>query len=104
MEKAQSLINKSIGYDKTIKQFYTEDVATNLLIECEDNNDMGDSVEYWGTTDDGMKWRVLLVKRTEDAWWDWHDKDYERTSPTMEEAEARCKAWIEGASTDGPEL
>lgn len=37
------------------------------------------------------------------AWWAWHDADYSRHSSTLEEAEERCAAWVDGTSDDGPE-
>lgn len=43
-------------------------------------------------------------KRTEEDWWEWHDKNQDRWSETTEEAEARCAAWVAGDSDDGPDM
>ena len=42
--------------------------------------------------------------RTQEQWWAWHDASQVRHSPTMEEALARCAAWVRGESDDGPHL
>ncbi len=46
---------------------------------------------------------VEAGSRTPDAWWQWHDADSSRHSASVEEAEARCAAWVSGTSDDGPE-
>lgn len=48
-------------------------------------------------------------RRTETAWWAWHDADASRWSPgddssaATREAESRCGKWVAGASDDGPD-
>ena len=48
---------------------------------------------------EGTEAHRLAVK-----WWAWHDASQVRHSPTMEEALARCAAWVRGESDDGPHL
>lgn len=48
-------------------------------------------------------------RRTDVAWWAWHDADATRWSlgapdKATEDAERRCAAWIARESDDGPEL
>jgi hypothetical protein len=44
------------------------------------------------------------TEELEAAWWTWHDLDMDRWSSTVEEAETRCKAWVDGESDDGPDI
>lgn len=46
----------------------------------------------------------VAPERCDDTWWAWHDRDAERWSPSVEEAEARCAAWVAGESDDGPAI
>jgi hypothetical protein len=57
---AQQAIGRSASHNETVYMSYRESLNEDLLVECEDNNRTGTFVEYWGTTDDGNEWRVLL--------------------------------------------
>lgn len=48
------------------------------------------------------------IEAREDRWWEWHDSrdpdpEVSRISESLEEAEARARAWALGESDDGPE-
>lgn len=47
--------------------------------------------------------RSLSAHRTPEAWWLWHDASYDRCSDSVDEAEARCAAWVAGESDYGPD-
>lgn len=63
-------------------------------------DDRGEDVHL---VDDDGEWIVHPAKRTNDAWWAWHDADQARWSQDVEEAETRCAAWVAGESNDGPD-
>lgn len=42
--------------------------------------------------------------RLAEDWWIWHDATGDRMAADLDEAEARCRAWVEGNSDDGPSI
>lgn len=57
MSNAQDLISESTEKNTIIHAEYSEELATDLLIECEDNVDTPETAEFWGED-----WRVILDK------------------------------------------
>ena len=53
--KSESVINSSVA-----RGLFVDSVHLDLVVDCEDHNDLGGYVEYWGKTDDGSEWRVEL--------------------------------------------
>lgn len=118
----QHHIAQSIATNSIVHLSGDESVHLDLLAECDDSVENGTVTEYWGTTDEGYEWRVHVsaapgpspenagaaamrdaqAARTEDKWWEWHDRDASRWS-SFRWAEKRCAAWVRGESDDGPE-
>lgn len=54
------LIQHSISYNEIAHADYSDDLALDLMIACDDWVESGTVCEYWGTTDNGDEWRVHL--------------------------------------------
>lgn len=104
---ALSLIARSTSHTETVRHPWSAELAEELSLLSDDSAEHPGELELWGTDDDGAEWRVHLtgprVSRTEDAWWAWHDQDASRWSQATGEAEERCRAWVAGETSDGPE-
>lgn len=54
---ALEAINRSISHDEIVTLRYTDELAANLFVECDDWVDTGRVVEYWS-----YDWRVHLIR------------------------------------------
>lgn len=58
---ATDLIARSVSHSEIVWADWTSDLASDLLVECEDNVEASETVhEFWGVTDNGDEWRVHL--------------------------------------------
>ncbi len=55
-------IDESIARDCVRRLPYTETAETELLAACDDSAETATEMEFWGTRDDGGKWRVHLPR------------------------------------------
>lgn len=62
---------------------------------------LGEASARWEA--ETMTTHTTTETRTAEQWWTWHDADAERWSSDDGDAEARCAAWVDGESDDGPE-
>lgn len=59
---AAQMIAESTATTTTIHAAWSADLATDLLVECDDSVDTDERVEFWGTTENGAEWRVHLAR------------------------------------------
>jgi len=57
---AANAIDRSISHNEIVTLPYDADIASDLLVECEDSTESHDVTEYWGTTEHGDTWRVHM--------------------------------------------
>jgi hypothetical protein len=57
---ANDLIARSARHTEIVTAEWTEDLAVDLLLDCEDNCDVNGRIEFWGRNDAG-EWRVHLI-------------------------------------------
>lgn len=63
--EAQDLIERSVSHTEIAHAAWSEALADELALECEDSVETGEVVEYWGTRPDGAEWRVHLRRPIE---------------------------------------
>lgn len=61
---ADDLIRRSLMQDEIVHAPYSTELSDELSAESEDSAETPETVEYWGTNEDGAGWRVHLDRRS----------------------------------------